>query len=165
MVSLHRCKWHHPTISDAIIYHSTLQSFDRAVCCSLYHLIVHCFGFLPAQTGRLGAKFKRSPEHIQGVQEKPKHRSILKSWCHCVPTFMKHLLSFHNMNFSKQPCRSLATFHTPDIFMSRKRHISSGEALTTRWVGFQECCSCNCAKLYHTFVWVVRTTHPASPPS
>jgi len=68
------------TISDAIIYHSTLQSFDRAVCCSLYHFIVHCFGFLPAQTGRLGAKFKKSQfAHARGAGKTRGHRSILKS--------------------------------------------------------------------------------------
>ena len=79
------------TISDAIIYHSTLQSFDRAVCCPLYHFIVHCFGFLPAQTGRLGAKFKKSQfAHARGAgkTEPPVDSKNLVSLC--TPTFMKH---------------------------------------------------------------------------
>ena len=104
IVSFHSCKWyhsiicsHHPTISDGIIYHSTLQSFDGAVCCSLYHLIVHCFGFLPAQTGRLGAKFKKSPEHIQGLREKNRVSpvdsytlDILVSLCSHFHEILKH---------------------------------------------------------------------------
>ena len=61
---------HHQTISDTNIYHSILQSFDRAVCCSIIVAFDRSlFDFLPAQTGRLGAKFK-TPGHIQGVQEK-----------------------------------------------------------------------------------------------
>ncbi len=34
------------------------------------------------------------------------------------------------MNFSTKPCRNSAGFHTPDIFMSRKRHILSAK----RWL-------------------------------
>ena len=59
-------------------------------------LIVHCFGVLLAQTGRLGAKFKKSPEHKQkGVREKKNEppvdsEKILVSLCthfHETPKF------------------------------------------------------------------------------
>ena len=122
MLSLHHCNWYHSiiqsqhqTISDTNIYHSSLQSFDCAVCCSIIVALDRSlFDFLPAQTGRLGAKFKMSPGHIQEVQEKnPTTGRLLKPR----PSFRKHL-SFSIVFFWVEPA--------PRISSNFKGYFSGG---------------------------------------